>query len=313
MKQATKHRVEYGLVCFWGWIFSLLPYRGALAVGWGAAWLGHFVFRYRVALVHERIRQVFPQADARRVRQIAWRSWRNFAFNIVELFRIRKVDDAWMRRYLVNYESVRPVLARMAAEGRGGVGVSIHMGSVEISAVCLHQMGFQVFVIDGRQKNRLVEERIRAQRASSGITMLSSKDSSLLRLIFRRLREGGFLLLLADLRMRSGGVFVRFLEHTVSVAPGLGLFAKRSKVPVYPSIIVREGWTHHRLILSDPILPREDLDSQEDIQRMTQSVFDYFTQVVFEHPEQWFWYNKHWVLEPVMQEKSKQEKVGEEA
>jgi len=55
-KHSLKHRMEYGFFCFWGWIFAKAPYRLALGVGWGIAWLGHYVMRYRVRLVYARIR-----------------------------------------------------------------------------------------------------------------------------------------------------------------------------------------------------------------------------------------------------------------
>ncbi len=308
MKHRVKHWVEYGLLRFWGWMFTHLPYRAALAVGWGAAWIGHYLLRYRVRIVHARIRQVFPDAQARRVRRIAWLSWRNLFFNLVDIFRLGRIDAAWMQRHLVDFADVREAVEAIRIKQQGGVGVSLHMGSVEVMAVALQRLGLSVFVIDGRQKNLLADAHIRKMRAATGITFLP-KDSSLLRQVFRELRDGKFLLLLADLRMRTGGVLVDFLGHRVSVAPGLGLFSKRSQVPVYLSILLREGWTRHRLVMYDPIEPREDLKRDADIQRMTQAVFDVFTQAVYEVPEQWFWYNKHWILEPVETEQPRGEET----
>ena len=100
-----KHRVEYAVFRFWGAVFAVLPYRAALAVGWGIAWIGHYLVRYRVALVHGRIREVFPDMPGRRVRHVAWMSWRNFVFNMVDIFRLLRVDregefiDRWPKGF----------------------------------------------------------------------------------------------------------------------------------------------------------------------------------------------------------------------
>jgi lauroyl/myristoyl acyltransferase len=75
-------------------------------------------------------------------------------------------------------------------------------------------------------------------------------------------------------------------------------FAKQTGVPIFPLIIRREGWTKHRLAFSDPILPDPEVSKAEDCVRMTQEVFDVIDKAVRETPEQWFWFNKRWILDP---------------
>jgi lauroyl/myristoyl acyltransferase len=104
---------------------------------------------------------------------------------------------------------------------------------------------------------------------------------------------------LADLRVRQGGIVVNFLDKTASVAPGMALFAKQTGVPVLPLIVTRVGWTRHRLRFLEPVWPDETLDRAEDQQRMTQIVFDGIDEAIRKEPEQWFWYNKSWILTPV--------------
>jgi lauroyl/myristoyl acyltransferase len=43
------------------------------------------------------------------------------------------------------------------------------------------------------------------------------------------------------------------------------------------------------------------LEKQEDIVRMTHSVIAVLDKEIQANPEQWFWYNKRWVLDPVRQ------------
>ena len=52
-----------------------------------------------------------------------------------------------------------------------------------------------------------------------------------------------------------------------------------------------------------------DLDPEvgkaEDCVRMTQEVFDVAEKAIRETPEQWFWFNKRWILDPPNYEKTK--------
>lgn len=299
---SLKHRVEYAVFCFWGWVFKNMPYRVALALGWGVAWIGHYLVRYRVLLVHGRIREVFPAMPARRVRHVAWISWRNFVFNIVDTFRLPRVDEAWLRRYLVDYDYTVERVRQSLPPGSGAVGVSLHMGSAEVFAVSLQQMGVDVFIITGAQKNRLVDAKLNAMRGATGIDCIpKSAGSGLFKQVFRRLKQGGVLTMLADLRQPNGGVDVDFLGGRASVVPGMGLFAKKCGVPAVSSIITREGWVRHHLKVFPAVLPDEALSTEMDVQRMTQIVFDHFDKAIRERPEQWFWYNKNWVLAPIRQ------------
>jgi len=302
MGRSLKHRVEYAFFCFWGWVFKTMPYRVALALGWGVAWSGHYLVRYRVALVHRRIREVFPDMPARRVRHVAWISWRNFVFNIVDTFRLTRINEAWLRRYLVDYDYTVERVRQSLPPGCGAVGVSLHMGSAEVFAVSLQQMGLDVFVIIRAQKNRLVDAKLNAMRGMTGIDCIpKSAGSGLFKPVFRRLKQGGVLAMLADLRQPNGGVDVDFLGGRASVVPGMGLFAKKCDVPVVSSIITREGWERHHLEVFPAVRPDEALSTEMDVQRMTQIVFNHFDQAIRERPEQWFWYNKNWVLAPVRQ------------
>ncbi len=294
-----KHLVEYALFCFWGILFRFIPYRIALLLGWVLAWTGHFIVRYRVSLVYGRIREVFPELSLREVRRIAWLSWRNFVFNLVDMFRLDLINEKWLEHHIIDYDTTRERLKELLPEG-GLIGVSLHMSSAEVLAVCLQRLGLDVFVITGRQKNLLVDEKLNAMRGATGIDCIPKSASlGMFKQVFRRLRSGGMLTMLVDLRQPNGGIDVPFLGGRASVVPGMGLFAKKAGVPVIPSVFSRQGWTRHHLQILPPIYPDSGLGVDEDVQRMVQMVFHDFDLAVRRLPEQWFWYNKNWILAPL--------------
>jgi len=262
------------------------------------AWFSHYILRYRVDSAVERIEEVFGELTSREVKRIAWLSWRDFVFNVVELYRLPRIDEAWIRRHVVNYAEVREKLRDHRGTGQGAVVASPHMGASEAAGVVMQRLGAPVFMITGKQTNPLTDPHINRLRGATGIATVQ-KGSSLMRSVIRRLRQGGVLTFLADLRVAPHGTLVEFLGREASVAPGMALFARQAMVPIIPIVVTRIGWAEHRMELQDPVLPDPGADKREDQRRMTQEVFHVMTRAVREHPEQWFWYNKRWILEPV--------------
>jgi lauroyl/myristoyl acyltransferase len=297
-RQRPRHLFEYALVLVAAALLQKTPYRFALGIGWLLAWFSHYVMRYRVPLAKQRIREVIEGCSAREVNSIAWLSWRDFLFNAVEMYRLPGIDRRWIERHVADHEEVARTMKRLCETGQGAVIASPHMGAGEMAGVIMQRLGLPIFLVTGKQKNPLTDAYINKMRGSTGIPTVQ-KGSSLLRSVIRRLRQGNVLAFLADLRVAPNGILVTFLGQKASVAPGMALFAKQAGVPIIPTIVTREGWTRHRLIFHDPVRPDPEADKDEDRRRMTQEVFDLMTRAVREHPEQWFWYNKSWILEPV--------------
>ena len=63
-----------------------------------------------------------------------------------------------------------------------------------------------------------------------------------------------------------------------------------------PSCALRVGWERHRWRFFEPIWPDPSLDKEADWKRMTQLVMDRFDHLIRENPDQYFWFNKRWVL-----------------
>jgi len=297
-RHRPRYVFEYWLLRFFQFFLTNLPYRAALSIGWGAALFSHFVMRYRVKESLRRIEEVFPGVySPRERRRISWRSWKNFAFMVVDLFQLPKIDDRWISKHVVDHEAFRAAMDDHMATGKGAVLAAGHMGAAEVASVVLQRFDVPIFLITGKQKNPLVDEVLNEMRRATGIPTVQ-RGSTLLRQVVGRLKKGGVLAFLADLRVSPTGTMVRFLGAEASVAPGMARFAKQTGVPVIPAVTRRVGWARHSFVLTDPVYPRDDLSKSEDCQRMTQEAFDVLDRAIRETPEQWFWFNKRWILDP---------------
>ncbi|MFH1477275.1 MAG: hypothetical protein ABIH24_07280 [Verrucomicrobiota bacterium] len=298
MKHRLKHVLEYLAVRAVAGLIQHLTYRVALGLGWGIAGLIFYVFRYRVAAAKKRIREVFGARYSRQeVNRIAWQSWRNFCWTAVEMVRIPVSSPAWVRSVVDVGDSDRKIRAHLQT-GQGAIIAAAHMGSWEMATLTSLACGVRLFTVTANQKNQLVDEYIHRMRMASGFETLQ-RNSSVLKGIVRRIREGKVLALLPDVRSRTPGVAVQFLGKTANIAGGLGLIAKMTGVPVFPCVITRQGWTRHRYRIMEAVWPDVGLEKKEDWRRITQEVFNAFNRTIREQPEQWFWFNKRWILDPL--------------
>ncbi|MEI6564902.1 MAG: hypothetical protein WCO42_11420 [bacterium] len=303
MKYRVKHLVEYGFLRAIAGVVTVLPYRLALLVGWKWAWLAFHVLRFRRAETDRRIREVFgDRFTPRERRRIAWLSLRNFMFTAVDIMRTPFMTQDELNA-ISDYDELIGILLAHHATGRGGVCALPHMGAWELPGRAMTFRGVPFFSVAGKQRNPLFDYYLNNTREKSGMPILM-RGASTLKDIIRRLKAGQMLAILPDVRMRTEAVKVRFLGKEANIGGGMALFARHANVPIFPTIVMRVGWTRHVARLYPPVWSNPALDKEADIRQMSQSVMDIVSEAIMINPEQWFWYNKRWVLEPVEGEKS---------
>ena len=305
MKYKVKHLVEYGALRATAGLVNVLPYRMALALGWGVAWLAFHLIRTRRFEAERRIREVFGESHftPREVRNIAWHSLRNLMFTAVDIMRTPAQTIGSLDKISDYQECLKMILAHHAT-GRGAIFAVPHMGAWELPSRAITLRGIPFFSVAGKQRNPLFDLYLNSTREKSGMPILI-RGASALRVIISRLKKGEMMAILPDVRMRTEAIKVRFLGKEANIGSGMALFARHAGVPIIPAVSKRVGWARHVAKVYPPVESDPSLDKQEDVQRMTQAVMDIVSEAILADPGQWFWYNRRWVLEPV------EEKEGE--
>jgi len=277
-----------------------VPYRVALALGWGVAAVIFYGFRYRVREAQRRIRSVFgPELDSRRARDVAWRAWRNFCFGVVDMIRIPVSRPAWVKAVVeIEDPAALEALTAHCRSGRGALVATCHMGSWEMAALAAMAYGIPLFSLAARQKNPLVDAFINRMRQGTGFETLL-RHGSVLKGIVRRIRAGKVMAILPDVRSPQPGLPIRFLGGEANIAGGLALIARLAGEPVFPCVMVRRGWTRHLYRVQAPVWPDPAADRDADARRLMQAVFDVIDRAIRAEPDQWFWFNKRWILDPL--------------
>lgn len=298
MRYRPRYILEYILVRLMAALLNALPYRLALAAVWPLAFFAFHVVRFRRAEAMRRIREVFgPDLPARQIRHIAWISMRNTAFNIVEMMRAPEIGLDWIDRHIPGFSQEIPIVKTLVEKHGGAVITVPHMGNWDLAGWACDRHGIKMFSVAAKQKNPLVNDWINQQR-ESGMTVLE-RGSGTLKSIIKLLRTGNVLAILPDVRVYTPDLEIPFLGGIANFGRGMAMFAITAKVPIFPAIFWREGWTQHCFKHMPPIFPNPALDKAQDARRITEEVIALVDEAIRQAPEQWFWYNKRWVLTPV--------------
>ncbi len=276
----------------------LFPYRVSLVGAWLLACVLYLAFYGRVREAHRRIESVFGNdLSPEQVKRTAWLSFRNTLFSAVEMLRFPVTRKRWVQEVFDCEDAMRTFLEHEKT-GKGAVIAVPHTGSWELAGVASHLWGVPIFNFSGQQRNPLVNEYMNYLRASPGIDFVP-RGSSVYRQAIRLLKSGRFCAIMPDVRMRSGGVEVDFLRGKANIGTGAAFFARMADVPIFPCVVTREGWSGHKIAIHPAISPDKSLDKTEDVSRMTRQLLKIMDEAVQKAPEQWFWYNRRWILDPI--------------
>lgn len=299
MPASMKHRFEYALLRAGLLPLRVLPLRAALALAWMVAWIMHRILRFRAAEARRRIHLVLgPDLPEREARRIAWISWRNLCFNVVEMARFPTIARGRVDDIIDDFDPVREKIKELRADGNGLVLATMHMGNWELGGLAVTMEKLPLFVVARRQKNELSNDYLLRIRRNAGFDIVLN-DDRLMRNIIRRLKRGDILAILPDVRARTPALKIDFLGGQANIGGGMGMFARQTNLPILPAYELRSGWTRHKWHLLEPVYPDPSLEKRADWQRMTQEIMTRFSELVRRHPEQYFWYNKRWVLDPL--------------
>ena len=185
---------------------------------------------------------------------------------------------------------------------KGGVLSVPHTGSWDLGAVGASLFGISMFYITRRQKNLLVDNYLNSMRTITGIGVLYRDSPSMLKGVLGNLKKGLVLAIMPDVRMPTPAYSINFLGGQANLGGGSAMFARQAKVPLFPAALTRIGWARHQWQLLEPIYPNPKIEKNEDAQRMMQDMLSQFEEIVRSEPEQYFWYNKRWVLQPLSED-----------
>ena len=296
-KSKTAENVEYVALRAACGLVNAIPYPVAMALASFAATFAVRVLRFKRARTLGRIRSVFPEKDARACLRIAERSLANVLQTAVEMIRAPRLSRKWMDRHVVDGRLYKDRLQAYVDEGRGVVVMVPHSGNWYMAAWSMAAYGLPLFAIAAKQRNPKVDAWMKRQYGS--IEVLDRGSARTLVEIRRKLESGRTFAILPDLRVPQPDVEVDFLGGKANVSHAGAMFAVRCGAPIVVAVMRREGgrhvFDHVGTLRPDPAAS----DKKAEAARLTREAMKMLDERVRRHPEDWYWYNKRWILQPV--------------
>ena len=296
-KSSIATNLEYAALRCACALVNAVPYPAAM---WLADALAFFAVRclgFKRARTVERIRSVFPGKSPAECRAIAVRSLANVLKTAVEMIRAPKLTSAWMDRHVVDGRLYKDRLQEYVDEGKGVVIMVPHSGNWYMAAWAMAAYGLPLFAIAARQRNPKIDAWMKRQYGS--VEVLERGSARTLVEIKEKLRAGRAFAILPDLRVPHPDVEVDFLGGKANVSHAGAMFAVRCGSPIIVAMMRREGgrhvFDHIGTLRPDPAAT----DRKAEAARLTREAMSMIDVRLKEHPEDWYWYNKRWILQPV--------------
>jgi KDO2-lipid IV(A) lauroyltransferase len=285
--------ISYLLLRGFSLIINLLPEGFALWVG---RQLGKGM--YYLDLEHRKVaiqnlHTAFGQEKSEsEILGIAKKTFQNLGMMAIEFFRLPKMDVEIFKKR-VSVEGLE--IVKKALEGKKGILLLLsHFGNWELMGLMSKVVGNPIAVIARPiKKNRWVDQLVAEVRNGTGLEVISTEKAS--RKAIRALSQNRLVGILIDQRAkRSEGVWVDFFGKKAPSTPALAVLAMRTKAPVLPVFMVRNGYGKHRLIIQEPLQLVDTGNIKRDVETNTQLLHYTLESMIRQYPDQWFWVHRRW-------------------
>ena len=289
--------LEYGALRAVCALVNAVPYGLAMLLADGAAIFAVRVLRFKRARTMNRIRTSFPEKSPAECRRIAVLSLSNILKTAVEMIRAPRLTRVWMDRHIVEGRLYKDRLQEYVDEGKGVVIMVPHSGNWYMAAWAMAAYGLPLFAIAARQRNPKIDAWMKRQYGA--IEVLERGSARTLVEIKKKLEAGRAFAILPDLRVPQRDVEVDVLGGKANVSHAGAMFAVRCGCPIVVAMMRRERgrhvFDHIGTLRPDP----SATDRKAEAARLTREAMAMIDGRLREHPEDWFWYNKRWILQPV--------------
>lgn len=276
-------------------------------VHWMGDLLGSIVVKLasrRRTMAHENVRLALsgPLSDED-IDRIVRRSAQNIVTTMLELFKTPAVSREEFRE-MISADELQRIEAGLD-RGNGVLLLTAHYGNWEYLGIRA-SLDYETVGVARDPAHAVTADLLNSARCAFGGRMVQRDD---VRGMLTALRENNVLFMLADQHWAEGGVRVKLLGRPVMAPQGPAHLALRTGCMVLPAFCIRgeDNSLHIRVCPEIEIADTGDTDA--DVVENTQRIYDVYSTMIRQHPEQWLWLHRRWRnLEP---EEEKPETVSE--
>jgi Kdo2-lipid IVA lauroyltransferase/acyltransferase len=249
--------------------------------------------RRRLAMANLAV--AFPRMSEAERRHVCRRSFQHLGLMFVELCKAQSVplEQTMAGITVVGLEHLKEA---MAAHGRVLV-LTAHLGNWELMALGHQLTGFPTTVVVRPLDADWLDVMAAQLRQMSGIELVDKRAA--LRPVLAALNRGRMVAILLDQNAsRREGVFVSFFGRAASTSKSLAVLSVRTRTPIVPIFIYREGLGEHRAVIHPSFQSEGAGDSEQAVAEITQRCTSTIEEAITVAPDQWLWVHNRWRTRP---------------
>lgn len=267
-----------------------MPWPGGLGVGAALGDAAHALgLRRRVA--EQNLAMAFPERSAAERGAILAAHYREVGRIAAEYARLPELAHARDGEVVGEIHGLEHF---EAMRGRGAIVMTGHYGNFELFGSYFTRLNPIDFVVKPLSNPR-TEALVADLRRRAGVGSIPLGGG--LKAIFKALRAGRWVAMLADQDARRHGVFVPFFGRLASTPEGPARIALQTGVPILMGFIRRRADGLHRVDFEAAHFPEGEA-TEENVRELTAWHTARLEREVREHPEQWFWLHRRWKTAP---------------
>jgi Kdo2-lipid IVA lauroyltransferase/acyltransferase len=274
-----------------------LPTAAALGLGRRLGDLTAMALPRRRRVVLKNLALAFPELAPAARQRLARQTWQHLGMTFVELARVlaRPLQATLDEMTLEGLEHIRNAMT-----GAGGaLMLGAHLGNWEYLSLAHWLAGYPLAVVIRPLDSPVLQELADTMRRKTGVEIIDKRGA--LRPVLEALRRGRMIGILLDQNAaRREGVFVPFFGRAASTSRSIALLALRTRTPIVPVFIRREGPGRHRVVVEPPMLPPPATtnDLEGAVVELTARCTAVIERQVRQTPEQWLWVHDRWRTRP---------------
>jgi len=294
-----RDRVEKGVVESLIALCRILPLRAAIRFGERLGGVIGRIDRQRRSVALANLELAYGDALTPERREAivrgVYRHLGRFFFEYLLLLTRRELRP--LSRFL-EFDAAELERTRAAVREHGAaIFVTLHQGHWELLGGAVAENVTPVQAVMTPIRNPLLNRRVVALRGSLGMEVVDRENAA--PTLFRRLRHGGSVALLADLNQKEKPEFADFFGVPAATVRAPGILAVRTGKP----LICGTCWSlgeplRYRAQFAPPILARPDADPDEEASRVVREMNLALESFVRVRPEEWNWIHPRWKTRP---------------
>ena len=286
-----KNIFEYILFLSFSKFFQLLGLNLSRKFSFLIAALFYYVIPIRKKTVLENLHNAFPDYNEKKIKSIAFGSYKSFAIALAEILYIPAMsrEDIEKQVDCNNLELIR----EKYEENNGVILLSAHFGNWEFMATSLAaQLNIPISVVIKPQRNSYVTNWMNKARTKWNNEIVPLGIS--IRQTYQTLKDKKVVAMVADQRGPEESMKINFFGRDLTVLTGPAVLALKTGAPVLYGISVRQDDYSYKSVMAE--ISKENLpeSNEEKIKELSQRHMSYLEGFIRKYPEQWLWMHKRW-------------------